>query len=266
MNIKLRKVLAIVTLALSLSVSISAQKLWIQGRADYSKIFTNIKSKQALKIMHIGDSHIQKGYTSAPIRSALLSKYGNRLNFTYWGINGSTYTSWLQEQNIAKIKEETPDLLIVSLGTNDSYTRRFSSESLRSAMQNFMNKVKELSPNTKLIFTTPPANYLRDSRTQVVGYTKAKRKKARKPIYKTTTAFSFNPNARIASNTIKYFGQANAIPVIDLHAMIGTKVQAEEWLKSGLMASDHVHFTEQGYSRQGELIANALVQAIEDTK
>lgn len=157
-------------------------------------------------------------------------------------------------------------MLIVSLGTNDSYTRNFSSETLRASIEAFTLKIKEILPNTKIILTTPPACYLRDSRSQIVGYTKARRRHKRKPIYSTTTVFAFNNNTRVAANTIKYFGQANAVPVIDLHASIGTKPQAEEWLKNGLMGSDHVHFTELGYAKHGEIIASALISGIEGSK
>ena len=266
MIFRLKRAIVLGILVCGLGTSLCAQSAWIPGRSNYSALYAGIKAKKSIKIMHIGDSHINRGYTSAPIREALLNRYGNNINFSFEGINGATYSSWLQPQNIELIKNEAPDMLIISLGTNDSYTRNFSSEKLRASMEAFTMKIKEILPNTKIILTTPPACYLRDTRSQIVGYTKVRRRHKRKPIYSTTTVFAFNNNTRVAVNTIKYFGQANAMPVIDLHASIGTKSQAEEWLKKGLMASDHVHFTELGYAKHGEVIASALISGIEGSK
>lgn len=254
------KNISVLLLSLVLALTSSAQTLWLSGRQDYTPLWASIKSGKPIKVLHIGDSHINRGYTSRPIEQALRAKYGANVAFAYNGINGSTYASWTNESNLRQIQEQAPDLLIVSLGTNDSYTHNFSAESFRASMDLFLDKVQALLPDVKIILTTPPACYLRSSRSRVVGYKgKGRRRKA---IYSSSTSYNFNSNTRIAVNTIKYFGKAEGLPVIDLNAVIGTKAQCEEWLRNGLMHSDHVHYTELGYARQGEAIAKALVEAI----
>lgn len=263
---KFKKLLAVAILALSSMGAMSAQSLWYAGRSDYSGLYTSIKAKKPIKVMHIGDSHINKGHTSAPIRSALLAKYGSSIDFIFHGINGSTYASWTQEQNMDIIVREAPDLLIVSLGTNDSYSRRFSADGFRASIVAFLSKLRSVSPATRVVLTTPPACYLRESRSRVVGYTKGKGRRgrrSRRPIYQSSTSYSFNTSTKSAVGVLNYIANAEALPIINLNKEIGSKVQAEEWLRQGLMHSDRVHFTETGYSKQGELIAKALIEGIE---
>lgn len=255
------KHIVLLFLSLILFLPTSSQSLWYRGRQDYSKVWSKIKSRQSVKILHIGDSHVYYGHTSRPIEQALQSKYGQKVNFNYKGINGSTYALWTNEDNIRVIQEQSPDLLIVSLGTNDSYTHSFSPEAFRASMHLFIEKLKQSLPKMKIILTTPPASYFRNNRSQIVGY-KGKGRK-RKPIYSSTTNYMFNTNTRSAVNTINYIGRAEGLFVVDLNKTIGTKPQSEEWLKKSWMHTDRVHYTEQGYEKQGQTIAKALIEIIE---
>lgn len=243
--------------------ALEAQQLWYSSpRQDYTSTFASIKSKNPVKIMHIGDSHINRGYTSRPIEEALHEKYGNQIDFVYHGINGATYSSWTSDANLARIQEEAPELLIVSLGTNDSYTNgRFSAESLRASIEHFVRSLRHLLPEVKIVLTTPPGCYLRHTRSRVVGYKKVKRRRV--PIHSSTTSYTYNTHTRTAVNTIKYFGQAMGFGVIDLHSHIGAKSQCEDWLGKGLMHTDHVHFSESGYAKHGAIIAQGLIEGIE---
>lgn len=259
---RLVRILAVGIIGLVTSFGGTAQSLWQSGHLDKYRVFSDFKARKPVKVMHIGDSHITKGFSSTPIKMLLQRKYGTQVSFAYHGINGSTFTSWLQDKHIGLIADVAPDLLIISLGTNDSYTQRFSAENLRAAIQSFIRQISAKLPETSIILTTPPACYLRTTRSRVVGYKKKGRR--RRPVYATTTTYTFNANTRAAVNTIKYFGQAEGLIVINLNALIGTKEQAEEWLAKGWMHSDHVHYSETGYTQQGEAMAKALVEAIED--
>lgn len=242
-----------------------AQSLWQKPKQDYTALWSAIKTSKPVKILHIGDSHINRGHTSRPIESALKGKYGEQhLTFAFHGINGATYASWSSDANLSRIQEHAPDLLIVSLGTNDSYTHNFSAETLRASMDLFLDKVKERLPKVQIVLTTPPACYLRQTRSRVVGYKKVRRRRV--PIHSTSVQYTYNNNTRTAVNTIKYFGRAEGLGIIDLNAQIGTKQQAEEWLRKGWMHTDHVHYTEVGYATHGDIIARTLIEEIEQAR
>ncbi len=253
----------IISLLVSIIVSLPAlaQSSWQRGRQDYSKVWTSIKSGQAVKVMHIGDSHIYYGHTSRPVEQALRNKYGNNISFMHKGINGATYATWTNDENLKTIQSESPDLLIVSLGTNDSYTHSFSPEAFRASIDLFIEKLQRSLPKLKIILTTPPASYFRNSRSKIVGY-KGKGRK-RRPIYSSTMSYVFNTNTHSAVNTIKYIGRAEGWSVIDINQTIGTKSQTEEWLRKSWMHTDRVHYTEQGYEMQGKVIAKALLEMID---
>lgn len=258
----LTKYLIIVLCSILTLQSGTTQNLWQAPKQNYKELWGDIKANKPIKVMHIGDSHINRGYTTRPIELALHRKYGQQIVVTHNGINGSTYTTWTSDNNLSLIQTQAPDLLIVSLGTNDSYTYNFSAETLRAAMKLFLDKLAKILPNTKVVLTTPPACYLKKSKSRLVGY-KRGRKGKKTPIYSSSVDYSFNNNTRIAVNTMKYFAKSEGLALIDLNAQIGSKPQCEEWLKKGLMHTDHVHYTEPGYAKHGELIAQTLIEAIE---
>lgn len=254
---------SVIFLLLILTTSLEAQhKLWIKPKGSYTSLFKQIKEGKRTKIFHIGDSHLNRGFTSRPIEQALHNRYGQHISLSYYAINGSTYTHWSSEVNLERIVEESPDLLIISLGTNDSYTPRFSAETLRASMALFITKLRLKLPKLKLVLTTPPACYLRNVSTAITGYKRSKGKRI--PIRKKEISYSYNRHTHTARNTIKYFAQTEGLAVIDLYACIGTKEQAEEWLRFAWMHEDHIHYTVEGYTKQGMLIAQALIEAIED--
>lgn len=220
------------------------------------------KDSQPVRIMHIGDSHVKGGSFAEAIGSKLAQVYGERCTYQSVGINGATYQTWLAEKNINQIVSAKPDLLIISLGTNDSYSTRFSPEVMHDNMLALYAELQKHLPKLCIVYTTPPANYLHQSKRVVRGTVRRKNGK-RRTTYRYAITYTFNEQTDRARKLIQKVAQEQAMHSIDLNSYIGNKAQAISWLKQGLMHQDHVHYTAAGYSKQGQWLADELLKTLE---
>lgn len=195
----------------------------------------------------MGDSHITYGYTTAPIK-ALLTDF----LVSHAGINGATFSTFTDPQQIQNIIKQEPEVLVVSLGTNDSYTWRFNESDFRNQLEQFTSSIKQALPNVQLFFTTPPPSFLKQSKRVRNTNKRSKRK------WNTIFSYSFNPNTAKAAAIILDFAKSNGYGVYDLYREIGTEEEAKRWVKQGWMHPDHVHYTKEGYFKHGAMTAKAL--------
>ncbi|GEM54191.1 hypothetical protein B0A58_08115 [Flavobacterium branchiophilum NBRC 15030 = ATCC 35035] len=154
------------------------------------------------------------------------------------GVNGAKYADYNKYPLFFnQLKALNPDLIIVSLGTNESFDR-MSSESYMQQVFRFINNIKLWYPDTAILLTTPPPSLL---------YRKL-------------------PNTYIADYTEKLitFAAENRYAIWDaytqLRGMQGVSINA----RKGWMAPDRVHYTKLGYEIQGKMLFEALLQSFED--
>lgn len=193
--------------------------------------------------MMVGDSHVA-GKTYPRTVESILTDNVDSCKFTYFGINGAFFTTFCKPENLDTIFTVKPDILIVHLGTNDSYSRKFNPEVLRQNMTNFYNAVHDSLPEVKMVFVTPFVNkFKRTIRT--------KNKKRR-------TVWDINNNTCTCADVIVKFCEKhpNDTRVVNHNASHGT-----EFLTNGLINSrDFVHLTAQGYALLGTQVAEELLQ------
>lgn len=163
------------------------------------------------------------------------------------GVNGAMYVNFTDENYIRKLALLNPSLLIVSLGTNETFGRRFSSTEFAGQVEAFVALVKKHMPNTAILLTTPPECYKR-------SYVKKKRIYVR------------NENTERAAKAIVDVARREGLPCWDLFAATGGKSSCTKWHKAGLIGRDRVHFTKEGYREQGELLYRALIREFNKLK
>lgn len=170
------------------------------------------------------------------------------------GINGTTYRHYAREDYIEQLALLEPELLIISLGTNDSYSYSFSMNSFRESLDRTIHLVQEALPRTKILLTTPPPSYFRQAHGGQHG--RHRQSKA------STVSYTFNDNARRVAAEIMRYAEANGLAAFDLYSAMGGEIGVEQWIQDGLIANDRVHYSVRGYERQGQLIAEALQAAL----
>lgn len=179
------------------------------------------------------------------------------------GNNGATYGMYLEIDNFGEqLKALSPDLVIVSLGTNEAVG---VGGGVKQNIDQLVKRIKRSNPGTEILLTTPMEFHRRYSRVV------SKRVKVRRKRYKTVRqrVSSYAPAAGLGSvrNAILEYGRENKVAVWDFYTVAGGQGAAQHWLANGLMKSgDHVHCTESGYELQGMLLSDALMECLDTEK
>ena len=163
------------------------------------------------------------------------------------GINGNTFAALArQPQIIREAAQLMPDLIIISLGTNDSYGR-FEADQIADRLSRVIETCRQYAPQSALLLTTPMECYSRvRSRGRIVR--------------------RLNPNAVRVRNVILEVARRESLPYWDFYAAAGGEGAMERWYKRGIARADRVHLTPEGYRLQGEMLYQALIQAYESYK
>ncbi|MDR1595255.1 MAG: GDSL-type esterase/lipase family protein [Prevotellaceae bacterium] len=158
------------------------------------------------------------------------------------GINGAKFCNYNQcsEDFYRQIASLEPDLVIISLGTNEAMAKVIDEDRLHSDVSDFVFNIRHSSPNTCVIFTTP-----------VETFARAGRKMPTLP----------NHKAGKVRDVIAGFAERNKYPYWDLYNIAGGKGSAPEWNKKKLFVRDRIHLTQRGYEYQGELLFEALIKS-----
>jgi lysophospholipase L1-like esterase len=158
------------------------------------------------------------------------------------GINGAKFCSYNQcsESFYSQIASLNPDLVIISLGTNEAMARIIDEHQLYSDIFDFVFNIRFASPGTAVVFTTPAEAFAKAGR-------------------RTPTV----PNSRTGKvrDIIASFAEKNGYPYWDLYSITGGKGSALEWNRKRLLVRDRIHFTQRGYEYQGELLFEAIVKS-----
>ncbi len=152
------------------------------------------------------------------------------------GINGASIPSFLRCNLLDKhIKALNPDLVVISLGTNDAYTRKFRPEFYKNNYQKLIDIITKSSPETAILCTVANDSYMF----------------RRYP----------NKNTELAEKVIYEIAEKNNCGVYDFYQIMGGFNSSATWYKENLMVRDRIHFNKQGYLLKGDLFFNAIIKA-----
>jgi lysophospholipase L1-like esterase len=149
------------------------------------------------------------------------------------GVNGAEVTSVLRmpalEKNIATLK---PDLVIVSLGTNDAF-QKLDVKTFKRNYGELIQRIRRASPATSILLTTPGDN-LRGRRYP-------------------------NPDNAKAVKVMTDLAEETGTSLWDFYEVMGGLQSITKWHANRLATADRVHLTQYGYMLQAELLYDALM-------
>ena len=155
------------------------------------------------------------------------------------GVNGAHVPAFLRcslfEQQLAMLK---PDLVILGLGINDAYGRKFSQAEFEANYAGLIAKIRRAAPETAIVFTTNNDSYLYRRYVNKNG-------------------------AKVEESMMKLAKKHNA-GVWNMYEVMGGMNSVVLWEKNNLAQRDKIHFTREGYLLLGDLFFNALMQNFED--
>lgn len=233
----------------------------LEFRAIPSKDYTQI-------ILHSQQHSVTVHFTSAgdlTLFGASLS--GDRPGVFYHAIgnNGAVYDTYNRIGNVgAGIAPLRPDLVIVSLGTNEAFGK-FNTASFRSAIDRLVSNIRAANPQAQILLTTPmecQRSVLTSKKVKVKSKARRGRRAKTRSVTRTTRSYAVNANIAPARDAILAYGRENGIPVYDWYAVAGGKGASATWIANGLFAPDRVHHTHKGYNIEGRLIYEALMSTL----
>lgn len=157
------------------------------------------------------------------------------------GLNGATVVSYLRCSALAQqIAMLQPDLVIISLGTNDAYRHRFDDRRFKEDYRELVQRIRKAAPQCNILITTPGDCYFQ----------------RRYP----------NPHVAKAVQRLKELAQEEDLLFWDWFAVMGGKGSIVAWKNAGLANPDLVHLLQPGYELQGVLLYEALMQLYKQHK
>lgn len=154
------------------------------------------------------------------------------------GVNGAMLSSYLHCELYQKhLHTLNPDLIIISIGTNDGYTRRFNETKYRNEYRELLSQTSEAVPNAAILLTVPNDSYL----------------------YRRYV----NTNTEKMRIIIRDLAAEYNCAVWDFYTIMGGLNSAQAWYSLKLMRYDRIHFTQKGYQLKGELFFSAFLNAWE---
>ncbi len=154
------------------------------------------------------------------------------------GINGAQVPSFLRCDLFEKQLELlNPDLVILGLGINDAYGKRFSQSEYEANYGMLIARIRKAAPQTAIIFTTNNDSYL----------------------YR---RYVNNNGEKVRQSMLK-MAEKHRAGVWDMYEVMGGLNSVVLWEKNGLSQRDKVHFTREGYLLLGDLFFNAIMNNFE---
>lgn len=235
----------------------------LKYRAIPSKNYTQILLNEPVE-------HIDIKFNSAgdlTVYGASLS--GDRAGIFYHNIgnNGATYATYNRIGNMGEgIAPLSPDLVIISLGTNEAFGR-LDVAGFKSAIDRLVKNIKASNPNALIMLTTPMECHKSVTTTKKVRQrVKAtrKRKGGYRYVTKKVKSYAVNPNIAPLRDAILAYGKANGIAVYDWYEVAGGRGASDTWISHDLFAKDRVHHARSGYNIEGRLLYEALLDALRE--
>ncbi len=266
---KNNEILGLAGISITTSDSLASLKMYsYKGYHDYD--FNKVKLFYKMDSLHhsirIADSSlIDSVYTDSLYQYTeyFLNKYIDTLNikivkkdttnssFTFYGalletddpgvvyhsigINGASIPSFLRCQLFEQqLHVVAPDLVILSLGTNDAYGKKFSPKVYFDNYDLLIQRIISANPKVAIMITVPNDDYIHKR----------------------------YPNRFTAEQEIVIYKLAKKYNagVWDLYKMMGGFNSSQTWYDYGLMRYDRIHFTKVGYLLKGDLFFNAILR------
>ncbi|MBN2766100.1 MAG: hypothetical protein JXR27_06965 [Paludibacteraceae bacterium] len=153
------------------------------------------------------------------------------------GVNGAhfaDYNRW--PEFYRQLPMLQPDLIIVSLGTNEGVNRRVTKTEIKRQVKTMLREIKK-STDTPVLLLTAFDNYYRRR--------------------------SFNRYLRIVNAGIAETAAQQNTALIDAYKITGGYKSASKWRTQGLISPDRIHYNTNGYELQGKIIYQAIINSYE---
>lgn len=219
------------------------------------------------RLLHIGDSHVKSGFyaeTFAILMDSLIRTYTSKViqhdsdstvvKLKVMAKNGAMAKTILQSVYSDTIVQQfNPDLVIISLGTNEAYNK-LQPDTLAWYQESLIQQVFRDAPDCDILITTP-GDGLKKYYTRVRVSKKKKR-------YKRVAHYEVN---EYLTDVIDYYlglPERMDVAVWNFYPVMGGEESIREWNKAGYAQGDMIHLTREGYRMQAKLLMMAVTDSL----
>jgi len=215
------------------SFSIKANEQNLNWENGYSVAQLDKLSDSILINISIGDTT-----KSFELYGIILENSNSKINYHTIGVNGATAQSYLKCEYFSKqLSVINPDLIVISLGTNEAYDEGFLMLEHEYIIKDLILQIKDIAPKSTIIFITPN-DHIKENKS--------------------------NPRVKLVRNNIIKICNEFGLCCWDLYDIMGGNNSMEDWHKKGLTGNDKLHFRKRGYEIQGELFVQALIELLKE--
>ena len=155
------------------------------------------------------------------------------------GVNGAKLPSFLRCSLLPpQLAALSPDMVVLSIGTNDANTRYFNPEEYRQHYDSLIRRVRTALPDAAILLTVPNDSYL--------------------------FRRYLNKNTVKVKEVILELAAVWDCGVWDFYTIMGGLNSIWVWNRFGLAKRDRIHFTRKGYELQGDLFFNAFLKSYDN--
>lgn len=224
---------------------ISYDNVLINGNR-YDAIINENVYASSFKLSEPTDSVSIELSADSPFYGAVLSNDNAGLIYSAIGNNGACFSDYMLVPQFSKQTSMlNPDLIILSMGTNEAFSNETDNE-IYNNIGSLIQELKQANPHAKFLLLTP----MECQRNRKHG------EKEPSPY------FDINTRVKEVRNIIMKYGADNNIPVWDFYAIAGGDNVSNKWLEDKYMNKDHIHLLKSGYEIQGKLLFDALIKEL----
>lgn len=181
-----------------------------------------------------------KSYKEYTLSGLVLEKDDAGVLYHSIGVNGAKCSDYNKYPLFfEQLPALQPDLVIISLGTNESFDK-MNGVAYKEQLNLFIGNVRAKNPDVAILVITPPPSLF-------------KRK------YPNTFAADYAKNIMIQETEKNY-------ATWDLYSEMGGLFSVNRNAARGLMSTDRVHYSKDGYEKQGRLFSEAFLNAYDNFK
>ena len=161
------------------------------------------------------------------------------------GNNGACFTDYLLIPGFVKsTKIFHPDLIILSLGTNEGFSYMTDDE-IQRCTTDLIRLLRNTHPSAAMLVLTPMECQINRNH----GY---------RPL---SPYYDINEHVADAARLISDVAKGQGIPIWDFYTIAGGHGASDQWIKSELFSKDRIHLNAAGYRLQARLMFSALRSA-----
>lgn len=200
-------------------------------------LYYTFYSKEALSKIYLIPAQNLAPYS---LNGLVLEKDAPGILYHNIGVNGAKFSDYNKHPLFfEQLPALQPDLIVLSLGTNESFDKMAAEEYIVQ-LNLFLENIRIKNPDTAIIITTPPPSLFSRKHPNIF-------------------VTDYSKKIQIQETERKYASW-------DLYTVFGGTRGIAANAAEGLIGSDRVHYTKAGYEKQGLLFVKAFLKAYENYK